>query len=317
MFNATISILLFLTILMIGCESMKVVEKDEGYLVLQGNDKILFYQRAPKSLEGKYTRAHYIHPLYGLNGEILTEDFPADHPHHRGIFWAWHQLLVGDQPVGDSWALENFSYDVRDVKIVTTDSNAITIKTEVHWNSPRWTDPKGNMKPFVKEISTIRIHRAMQDFRFIDFEISLLALADEVRIGGSDNAKGYGGFSTRIKLPPDIVFTARKGVVQPQTLALEAAPWMDFSASFSDPQAAKSGLTILCHQTTPHYPQPWILRKKNSMQNPVFPGRQAIDLSRTDPLILRYRLVIHKGDNQQWDCDKWQSRYNLEIHSER
>ena len=40
-------------------------------------------------------RSDYIHPLYGLNGEVLTLDWPVDHPHHRGIYWAWPEVDFG------------------------------------------------------------------------------------------------------------------------------------------------------------------------------------------------------------------------------
>ena len=33
-----------------------------------------------------------IHPLYGPHGEILTDDWTPDHPHHRGIYWAWPEV---------------------------------------------------------------------------------------------------------------------------------------------------------------------------------------------------------------------------------
>ncbi len=309
--SVQLSLLLVVVIGISGCESLQVIADKEGYLVLQGNDKILYYQRKPKSLDGKYTRSHYIHPLYGLDGEVLTEDFPADHRHQRGLFWAWHQLQVGDQPVGDSWSLVDFSYDVRNVQIKTTGRDTLTLQSQVQWKSPHRTDQRGNPQPFVKEISTIRVHRARKGRRLIDFEIVLWALEDDVRIGGADNSRGYGGFSARLRLPEDMVFTAEYGEVTPQELAVNASAWMDFSGSFSalDPP---SGVSIHCHQTTPHFPQPWILRSKESMQNPVFPGRKPVALSGGEPLRLRYRLVIHKGAAPQWDFDQWQREYDRE-----
>ena len=66
--------------------ALKAVTNDDGVWVQEGDAKVLFYQRRPKSKDGKYTRANYVHPLMDLDGETLTEDFPADHPHHRGIF---------------------------------------------------------------------------------------------------------------------------------------------------------------------------------------------------------------------------------------
>ena len=66
---------------------INITETDQGFSIAEGEKQVLFYQREHKSMDGKYMRANYIHPLYGLDGEILSEDFPADHPHHRGVFW--------------------------------------------------------------------------------------------------------------------------------------------------------------------------------------------------------------------------------------
>jgi hypothetical protein len=60
-------------------------EKD-GVLLLENDQARYFYQAKTKSLDGQYGRANYVHPLYGLKGEILTEDFPEDHLQHHGIF---------------------------------------------------------------------------------------------------------------------------------------------------------------------------------------------------------------------------------------
>lgn len=105
-------------------QPIKIIETGEGFLVTEGEQRILFYQRKPKSIDGKYTRANYIHPLYGLDGEILTEDFPSDDLHHRGIFWTWHQVYIGDRRMGDAWLIEDFSWDVYDAKILMMDSQS-------------------------------------------------------------------------------------------------------------------------------------------------------------------------------------------------
>src|SRR5690554_4279744 len=90
-------------------QSLTFEKNEEGILLLENNEPRFFYQTATKSLDGKYPRANYIHPLYGLNGEVLTEDFPEDHLHHHGIFWAWHQLFAEGERVGDPWISEGIS----------------------------------------------------------------------------------------------------------------------------------------------------------------------------------------------------------------
>ncbi|MHC4329052.1 MAG: DUF6807 family protein [Planctomycetota bacterium] len=290
---------------------ISISETDQGFVIAEGREKVMVYQRKHKSLDGKYTRANYIHPLYGLDGEVLTEDFPRDHPHHRGVFWAWHQLWLSDMKLGDPWATIDSRWDVYQAKILTTDSQSRALQVHVHWKSPLRTDSTGKQVPLVKETTTIRVHCAKDDMRKIDFRIELLALEPYMRLGGSEDAKGYGGFSTRIPLPKDLAFTGTDGPVEPTTLQVEAGPWLDFSGDLGK-TGKTSGLAILCHSSNPGYPQRWILRRKGSCQNAAWPGRDPVPLSREKPLVLRYRLIIHRGNVTYVDLDKLQAEYNSE-----
>ena len=313
-------VVLAVSAMLIGCgptqhqalSPVEIFETSEGFIFEEAGEKIMSYQRRHKSINGKFMRANYIHPLYGLDGQVLTEDFPADHPHHRGIFWAWHQVWLGDKKLGDNWAAQNFFWDVYDAKILTVDSKSRALQVHVLWKSPLWTDADGEKKAFLKETTTIRVHRTQNDIRKIDFEIQLLALEEGMRLGGSEDVKGYGGFTTRIPLPDGLSFTGTRGPVEPNNLSVEAGPWLDFSGDFGG-DGNISGLTILCHNSSPDYPQRWILRRKGSAQNPVYPGRHPISLSRDKPLILRYRLIIHRGKLSRGELNQFQAEYNSEL----
>jgi len=285
---------------------LRSVTTDDGIWLQEGNTKVLFYQRQAKSKDGKHTRANYVHPLLDLDGEPLTEDFPADHLHHRGIFWAWHQVTIAGKAVGDPWALKDCGWDIRDVKTEASDS-AITLRTEVHWLSPLWKDAKGMQKPFVREESVIRVHRAEKERRVVDFEIALTALEPDTRIGGATPTPGYGGFSPRFRMPKDVRFLGPKGEVQPLAGPVDASPWIDVAGTFSNDRI--SGVTMLTHPATPGFPQPWILRRRASMQNPVYPGATAVSLSMEKALVLRYRLVIHRASVEIEQIDRWQREY--------
>ena len=43
----------------------------------------------PAGIGPEFVRGDYISALYGPSGELITEDYPADHPHHRAINWSW------------------------------------------------------------------------------------------------------------------------------------------------------------------------------------------------------------------------------------
>jgi hypothetical protein len=53
----------------------------------------------------KYRRATYIHPLFDPRGNVISDDFPKDHVHHRGLSWTWAHVGVGGE-VHDLWAGE-------------------------------------------------------------------------------------------------------------------------------------------------------------------------------------------------------------------
>ena len=268
-------------------------KNDEGVLLTENGRPVFFYQKENRSSDGKHYFSNYIHPLFSLEGDTLTEEFPADHKHHRGIFWAWHQHYIDDKSLGDGWIMQDITYNVERVATEVVNGNAV-MKTRVLWTSEKWQDGK----PYIEENTTITVHPSGKDKRIIDFKITLKALTKDISIGGSNDQKGYGGFSMRIKMPDGLTFTSEKGKITPQLNQVEAGPWMDFSAPFGK-YGDVSGITLICDKSDPHYPQPWILRQKNSMQNIVFPGREKFHIPEEKPVILKYRLIIHKGDSKK------------------
>jgi hypothetical protein len=288
----------------------QAIRTDDGVWLQEGAAKILFYQRREKSQGGKYARANYVHPLLGLDGETLTEDFPADHPHHRGVFWAWHQVIVGGKAVGDPWALKDCGWDIREVTTEST-PDALSLRATVDWLSPLWLDASGAQKPFVREQALITVHRAEKDCRNVDFEIRLTALEPGTRIGGAAPSPGYGGFSPRLRLAKDVRFLGPKGEVEPLPGPVAASPWIDVTGTSANGQLA--GVAMLTHPTTPGFPPPWILRRSRSMQNAVYPGPIPVTLPQDHPLVLRYRLVIHRGATPIEQIDGWQREYGKAI----
>lgn len=279
-------------------EAIYVVPAADGYQVYDGDQGVLFYHTRANAWKGRYARADYVHPLIGLDGEVLTEDFPADHPHHRGVFWAWHQVLAGGRAMGDSWACRDIVWDVRSVKVLAGEDGSAALKADVHWKSPHW---KG-AEPFLAHTVTLRVHRVANGARAIDFTIALRAPGGNVQIGGADNDKAYGGFSVRIRLPGDLVMTGPKGRVTAKRTPVAAGGWLNFAGTFG---GAKSGLAVLVHPSCPGGPQPWILRRSKSCQNAVYPGRRPVSVPADRPLVLKYRLLIHRDADVAKHFAEW------------
>lgn len=281
----------------------------DGILVLEGPDSILLYVTALNSLNGRYRRTDYIHPIWGLNGERLTLDFPEDHLHHRGVFWAWRRILVGGSQVADSWLCKDLSWDVRHVQIEKTGDSLITIHAEVYWLSPGEQDAHGEQKSIVRENVMVRVHKGQAHFRLIDVDIGLKALVEDVAIAGYDNESALSGFSARIKTPDDLVIASTMGKLTPQWPAMKVGAWVDFSGTFN-PAGLRSGLTILIDKQNPPPEQMWNLRQKDSMQNVVFPGSKPYILPTDDFLFLKYRLVIHDDKMRMTDIGGLYEAFN-------
>ncbi|MDO8951296.1 MAG: PmoA family protein, partial [Draconibacterium sp.] len=120
-------------------------------------------------------RSDYIHPLYGLEGEMLTNDWPdGGHPHHRGIFWAWPEVEYGTRRA-DIYALQRiFARPTGNIKLKSGPVFA-EIDAENLW---MWDDKE----PIVRENAIIRVYNSSSDSRIIDLTIKLLALKDSVTI---------------------------------------------------------------------------------------------------------------------------------------
>ncbi len=278
------------------CNGHRVVtieERKDGFQFLDEGREVMFYQKAPKSDDGQHTAANYVHPVWGLDGEVLTQDFPPDHRHHHGVFWAWHQLWVGEKRAGDPWVNKDFLPVVKRTEVIEEGPVFATLRTTVDWTSPLIVDESGKPTSIVQETTQIRLFHATKDSQYIDFQISLRPLLEDVKIGGAENSRGYSGFTVRVKPPDDMKIVDAKGPLSEDRIGTASA-WADVSGRYGKNDAL-SGIAILSHPSLPEFPPRWLLRYYG-MQNVVYPGREPITLSRKRPLVLRHRLVVHRGD---------------------
>jgi len=303
--------MILLSALFAGCSispgnqnpAFSFTENDQGILVSEKGKPVFFYQQKTRMLAGRYNCNNYLHPVYSLSGDTLTEESPEDHLNHRGIFWSWHQHFINNMSIGEGWLLESVFQEVTEVRKVLINGTA-QLNLTVLWKSSLYQ----NGKPYVEEKTRITVYPSDKSIRKIDFEISLRGLVPDVQIGGSDDEKGYGGFCTRVKMPDGLIFTSTDGPVTPQNTQIKAGPWMDISGKYGR-NGETSGFAILCHPGTPDYPAPWILRQKGSMQNIVFPGRERVNVPMEKPIVLRYRLIIHNGNAASADLPAMQLEY--------
>ncbi len=295
---------LFSCFLIIGyfgfSQQMEFKKSKEGILLMEDGNPRFFYRIAVDSAR-QYARGNYVHPLYGLDGEILTEDFPEDHLHHHGIFWAWHQLYAEGKRMGDTWLNEGLRWDISNVKPIISGKTA-KLTAEILWI--RTLDESS----ILKENLAIHFKRMDKDVFALTFDISLTALVDSVAIGGSEDQKGYGGFSARVILPEDVTFNSNTEEIEPQNLAVQAGPWINIEGNFDPSSKTSSGIVLMGEpKKLPSY-HGWILRKAQSMQNMAFPGRNPIPIKKGEPIKFRNQILVHR-DLSKEEISKYYKKF--------
>jgi hypothetical protein len=262
--------------------------------IFEGSKPVLRYNYQtvePGELLNKVTPANriyarprndYIHPLYGLNGEGLTLDWPVDHPHHRGIYWAWPEVDFGTNR-GDLHALQKvFARPTGKVRLQSGAAFA-EIEAENLW---QWED----REPIVREQALIRAYCATAQGRVIDLVFRFVALKDGVTIARR-GMEHYGGLNVRMATPASQEITEH---TDPSN-AVPRRAWSDLSGVFGG-ATAPSGLTVLQCQANPDYPGDWVQYPQLSWCQPTFPAKgNRYALSRDKALVLRFRLIVHAG----------------------
>ena len=258
-------------------------------------------------------RSDYINPLYGLKGEMLTNDWPADGEfHHRGIFWAWPDVEFGTER-GDLYALQRIF--ARPTGKIEVKSGPVFAQV-VAENLWMWED----IKPIVREHVVIRVYQAAATNRIIDITIKLEALEDSITLA-TRLTNSYGGFCVRMQSSEQqkISYFTGKAAAGP----LRA--WSDLNGEFNGNKSI-SGLTILQNQRNPEYPGTWVEYPNLAWVQPTFPSPNTrYPLRKGEPFLLRYRLIIHSGgtpdeiiSKKRWDAfnDTLTPLYSFETTNE-
>jgi hypothetical protein len=242
-------------------------------------------------------RSDYIHPLYGLAGEMLTRDWPdGGHPHHRAIFWAWPEVEYGTER-GDIYALQRvFARPSGKIEY----SGGPVFAQVVAENLWMWE----NTEPIVREHAMIRVYRATSTSRVIDLTIKLDAMKDNITVA-TRNTDSYGGLNLRMMTPEsqEISYFTDEADAEPRRA------WSDFNGTFEG-AGSTSGLMVLQHQDNPDYPGDWKEYPDLAWVQPTFPASGTrYPLSKEKSLILRYRLIVHAGgkpdieiSEKRWDA---------------
>ncbi len=251
------------------------------------------------------TRACYVHPLWGLQGEVLTDDFPKDHYHHHGVFWAWPHVGIGEKQY-DLWKYDNIKQQfVRWICRQSGPAGAV-LAVENGWFA--------DGKKVMIERCWMRTFSADEQSRSIDFQFVFIPVDNPITLRGAEG-KSYGGLNMRfaVKDEKEAVITVPNGVAK-KDLTEAPLPWADLTYPITSP-STPSGAAMFVSPEHPDYPPTWMARHYGILSI-GWPGVKGKTFPPGQPIRLSYRIWIHKSAVSVADLEKAYAAYALKNKAE-
>jgi hypothetical protein len=260
-----------------------------GLFLTEGDRPVLVYNYGVITRTGLTNAAShsaYVHPLYGLDGEILTGDFPKDHPYHRGLFWAWPHIQI-TQSAGteyDLWSLRGIEQKFQRWLARDTTQELATLGVENGWFVGE--------KKVMREEVWLRVQPATRESRSIDVELTWTPLDQPITLSGAPE-KSYGGLTLRFAERSRSVITVQSGWTA-EDLLMTKLPWADFAGNFQTNEAL-SGAAIFVHPDHPAFPPEWMTRHYGVLAV-GYPGVTPKTFAPNQSFTCRYRIWVHRGN---------------------
>jgi hypothetical protein len=268
----------------------------KGTLTIRdGKVEVLTYcygDRLKAGVDPNYTQSSYIHPLFSLDGQALTDDSPADHLHHHGLFWTWPVVKVRGLNTS-TWEpklprLRQFF--VRWLKREAANGSFL-LSVENAWK----LDGKETV---AKEKIVLEIHPIENTGRLIDLELTIEASGGSLELQGTlDQNKGYGGLCFRgAPMFTGAALITDKGALN-EDVVHTPFRWADISTR-------ELGVSIFVSPDHPGFPTKWLIRNSYAgLINVSWPGLTSVVLKPGEPVTLRYRVIIHRGNAAAADVE--------------
>ena len=248
------------------------------------------------------------HPVLTPSGERVTALAPDDHPHHRGIYLAWHDAefrspidpgKMGQYAPAFGWGITKADfwgwgeYAPRDephhsnqqhqARERDRDAGADRRSRTSGWSASARCSTK---RP------TTRVSE--RDGAYVmDFTFTLAPVVDYIL-----HKQSFSGFNFQARKDGESYFTNSAGTVQlpnphysvPE-LNWPPAPWYGYVVKV--PNGKVVGAAVIDHPSNP--PSTWHNARNLWMLNPVIAALGPVTIRAGSPLTLRYRVVVHDG----------------------
>ncbi|HEY1170466.1 MAG TPA: PmoA family protein [Verrucomicrobiae bacterium] len=285
------------------------IEKTDGLVTIKHDGK-LFTKYVFKGDSNK----PYFWPVMGPTGQPMTRAYPMDdikteqqdHPHHRGI-WFGHEGVSG----ADTWhepksveGTKSESMKARGLRMGSTKHREFK-ETGVYPDKAiivsvnDYFDVKGKKLMEDERRYTFRVEKGNH---IIDCDIEFKASAGDVTLEDAKDA----GFSVRV---PTVMSVDKKmgGKILTSEGKVDKDAWgtrATWCSYYGPLEGEMVGITMLNHPSSFRHPTPWHVRTYGLLTANPFGTKNldkdapdgTITLKSGEKLVLRHRIILHKGE---------------------
>jgi len=294
----------------LGASAYTLTPTENGMELKTPDGRVVFeyLTRKPAGVPLTSPSAACFHPVNTPSGVRVTNIAPLDHPHHRGIFFGWHDAEF-HTPQGvvkaDFWGWGSLApregrvVQNREVNLAGADDKQAKVAIHNEW----LVDGKKMGDEFDSATVTER------DRVFVlDLEYRIAPLYDYIA-----NQNAFGGFDVQCRKDGESYYANLYGkttYADPQLtnpgLNLYDFGWYDFTIRVFD-LAKVVGAAVINHPD--NGPTTWHNISTLWMLNPVIVAAGPVTIKAGSSKTLRYRVVVHDGPTPTWVLQQLANEY--------
>lgn len=243
----------------------------------------------------EFARGGYVSELRTPRGRVVTDDFPPNHLHHHGVWFAWVKTAMGSNPrTPDFWNMGAKTGTVEFVSLegVQADKHGVEIRAR-HRHVDLSVSPSVDVAQESWRVFMPTPLSNAPDCFLIDFDMNfVVTTSDPLHIV----EHLYGGLGIRGHRdwngPAAVQFLTSEGCGRPAGNATRVR-WVDMMGHV---EGSRAGLTVLGHPDNFRAPQPVRLHPSEPFLSMAPAQLGDFALPPGQPYRSRYRLLVHDGE---------------------
>ena len=256
------------------------------------------------------------HPVLTPSGERVTALAPDDHPHHRGIYLAWHDSefrtpidpgKMGPYAPAFGWGIAKADfwgwgeYAPRENRVIQNTGIKLASATAQQARIELQNDWMVGKRKLLQE-NTVTVVSERDGAYVLDMTFTLAPVVDYVL-----NKQSFSGFNLQARKDGESYYTNSAGTVtlpnphySVPELNWPPAPWYGYVIKLATGKVV--GGVVIDHPSNP--PSTWHIARNLWMLNPVIAALGPVTIRPSAPLTLRYRVLVHDGPTPTAAVDK-------------